>query len=651
MILLLACVEPGPVAPGDSDDSGGSEATLVLPERVQLGTTLPGAALSGSLDLCVEGDGALAWTLSTDGVDASVLSGHTRAGECGTVHIEWAGATDEAALLEGGLTVTAQGVETAIPVYGAVVDPALPTADWTADAWGVWTIADLPSAPFPDGSGTYDDASVLVWRPLGWRDGTEVNVVTHFHGHNATVEEVLSTQWLREQAAVSGRDAILVVPQGPVEAASGDFGKLDQPGGHAALVRDAITLLYRDGWVAAPVAGMQVLTTHSGGYNAVANVVESGGLPVSAVHLFDALYGRDSAFEAFALSGGVLRSIYTDGGGTDENNRALRDTLEGEGIAVSASLEDEALESALVTIGYSEASHGGCVVEERAYARLLATSGLGRAPLAAPALALTRSDDSGLAYARLHPDPSGVVSEETAVESSPDGAVWTPVGTFDDDFASTSPSPYFRARGPGEGALPSRGYGATGEDWLVVDGFDRFSGSYPHPTHDFAARVGAALGTGFSSASNEAVARGLLNLGDFPVVVWLLGDESTDDVTFGDDERRAIGAYLEGGGRLIVSGSEVGYATDDAWLADVLHVAYVADDAASNVAGGFTFGTEYPEDYPDVLSGETTIWRYDTGGAAAVGYDHRVVVVGFGVENLAAADLVAALAELTAWLR
>lgn len=648
MILFLACVAPESTAPAAE---APGEPTLVVPERAALSTVLPGEVSTGALDLCVEGAGAVAWRVSAgDNLHADPAEGSTRAGACTTVSLAWTGSTDEPALLRAELVVHADG-DTTVPVYGAVAEPELPAATWTVDEWGVWTVVALPSAPFPYGDAAYDDASVLVWRPLGWDDGPAVDVVTHFHGHNATLDEVLATQWLAEQAALSGRNAVLVVPQGPVEAADGDFGRLDQPGGHEALVRDAITLLFRDGWVGAPAFGGQVLTTHSGGYNAVANVIESGGLPVSAVHLFDALYGRDSTFEKFALDGGVLRSVYTDGGGTDENNRALRDRLEGEGVAVSASFEDEALASALVTIGYSEASHGGCVVEDRAYARLLVSSGLGRSSRAAPPLALVRADDQGLAYARLLPDPGEVADATVRVEASADGVDWSTVATLDDGFGSTGPSPFLRARGGELGALPSRAYGATGTAWLVVDAFDRVSGSYPHPTHDFAAQVGLALGEGFSTASNEAVVRGLVKLDDFARVIWLLGDESVDDITFSDDERRAIGGFLEGGGRLIVSGSEVGYATDDAWLAEVLHVAYVADDAGSSVAGGFTFGTQYPEDYPDVLAGADTIWRYDSGGAAAVGYEGRVVVVGFGVENIEPAQRPAALAELTGWLQ
>ena len=56
------------------------------------------------------------------------------------------------------------------------------------------------------------------------------------------------------------------------------------------------------------------------------------------------------------------------------------------------------------------------------------------------------------------------------------------------------------------------------------------------------------------------------------------------------------------------------------------------------------------EDYPDVLSGETVIWSYATTGAAAVGWNKQIIVVGFPLESLADTDRVSAIQELVAWL-
>jgi hypothetical protein len=59
----------------------------------------------------------------------------------------------------------------------------------------------------------------------------------------------------------------------------------------------------------------------------------------------------------------------------------------------------------------------------------------------------------------------------------------------------------------------------------------------------------------------------------------------------------------------------------------------------------------YEEDYPDVLSGASTIWSYSTGGGAAVGWNGQVIGVGFALKTIGASRRPAALQELAAWLK
>jgi hypothetical protein len=231
--------------------------------------------------------------------------------------------TSETAIYSGTISVDVDEWKVSAEVYGLVGTAGLDAAKWRDDEWGTYTIVDLPSAPFPDGHASYTDASVMIGLPATWDDNGELAVVTHLHGHNATIEEVDEEQYLRAQFSLSGRNAIFILPQGPVEAADSDFGKLDEEEGFYNLVMDAIAVLYRDGVVTRPNLGEAALTSHSGGYNAVANMLEVGGVAVSAVHLFDSLYARESTYEQFVREGGVLRSVYTSGGGTDDNNRAM----------------------------------------------------------------------------------------------------------------------------------------------------------------------------------------------------------------------------------------------------------------------------------------------------------------------------------------
>lgn len=171
---------------------------------------------------------------------------------------------------------------------------------------------------------------------------------------------------------------------------------------------------------------------------------------------------------------------------------------------------------------------------------------------------------------------------------------------------------------------------------LVVDGYDRalIGGA---TFHDYAAihgRAIAAHSNAFDTCANEQVGASL-QLGDYRVVVWMCGEESTADETFSSAEQELVKAYLEAGGYLFVSGNEIGWdldrpsgpsAEDRSFYNNYLKADYVADDAAVYVVKGsgqcfnnnrvFTYGTTlapYFPDYPDVMNPVN-------GGASAIQY-------------------------------
>ncbi len=139
---------------------------------------------------------------------------------------------------------------------------------------------------------------------------------------------------------------------------------------------------------------------------------------------------------------------------------------------------------------------------------------------------------------------------------------------------------------------------SAGKQILIVDGFDRFggSGSYPYPTHDFAARTGDALdcrNLAYESCANEAIIEGLVDLRDYDLVWWILGDESTEDETFSTAEQSKVKEYLNAGGKLFVSGSEIGWdldnkgtAADKAFIHEYLKAKYKEDASGSYQVSG-----------------------------------------------------------------
>lgn len=214
----------------------------------------------------------------------------------------------------------------------------------------------------------------------------------------------------------------------------------------------------------------------------------------------------------------------------------------------------------------------------------------------------------------------------------------------------------------------------AGKQILIVDGFDRFSGSgsYAYPTHDFGAKAAAAMNCrniAYESCANEAVIDGTVDLKDYEMVWWILGDESTVDETFNAVEQDSVESYLERGGKFFVGGSEIGWDLDNKgstadkdFIRNYLKAAYLEDDAGSygvsgasgSVFAGMTLafsddGSEsgtFAEDYPDVLNtsgGSVIAMKYDNNKTAAVSYEGnapggdtpcKVLVMGFPFETV-----------------
>lgn len=204
---------------------------------------------------------------------------------------------------------------------------------------------------------------------------------------------------------------------------------------------------------------------------------------------------------------------------------------------------------------------------------------------------------------------------------------------------------------------------------LIVDGFDRLggSGSWTQAWHLFVFTHGRAIapnGFAFESCANEQIVSGAINLLDYDAVFWLLGDESTTDETFSASEQTKVKAYLQNGGALFVSGSEIawdldtgarGSASDEAFLRDYLKSDYVSDDANSlSVTGAgiftglnFSYGSSpYPEDFPDAINAVNNgavCLRYGNGQNAGVQFagvfpggarEGKLVYLGFPFETI-----------------
>lgn len=214
---------------------------------------------------------------------------------------------------------------------------------------------------------------------------------------------------------------------------------------------------------------------------------------------------------------------------------------------------------------------------------------------------------------------------------------------------------------------------------LFVDGVDREVAQVSDPSvlRSYARIYAPALlegvpGAGLDSTTDERAGAALAARG-YDLVVWALGETSTRDETFGGAEQTWVREYVEAGGRLIVSGAELGWdlvergsEADRAFFEETLGARYVGDDAQTTTLdasplggelGALVFGDCSADalcvEFPDVLSpqdGGAFLATYASGDAAIVGSPSgRVAVSGVPLEWIAGADdrsaLIGALAR------
>ena len=259
-------------------------------------------------------------------------------------------------------------------------------------------LARLASAPFPHPKRAeghrykdqlypakehYTDNTVALFIPKNFRETGRVDFVVHFHGWKNTVAGVLGQYKLIEQLMESGRNAVLVVPQGPRDAPDSFGGKLEDPDGFKRFMEEAAETLRHKSSLKKKnfTLGKIVLSGHSGGYQVIASILDRGGLTdhVKEVWLFDALYAQTDKFLAwFDRRPGRLINIYTEHGGTKCETEQMMARLEERGTASLAANEGEATLADLRTnrllFLYTQLPHDDVLDKHRAFRDFLLTS-------------------------------------------------------------------------------------------------------------------------------------------------------------------------------------------------------------------------------------------------------------------------------------
>jgi hypothetical protein len=233
----------------------------------------------------------------------------------------------------------------------------------------------------------YSDNTVALFIPKGFRETGSIDLVVHFHGWKNHVEGVLQQYHLIEQLVESGRNAVLVVPQGPRDASDSFGGKLEDPDGFKRFIAEVAETLRQKGSLKNKdfSIGNVVLSGHSGGYQVISSILDHGGLAdqVKEVWLFDALYAQTDKFLAwFDAQHGRLLNIYTEHGGTKEETERLMATLKQRGTPFlsckEAELKPAELQTNQVVFIYTELPHNDVLDKHQTFLEFLKTSVLAK---------------------------------------------------------------------------------------------------------------------------------------------------------------------------------------------------------------------------------------------------------------------------------
>lgn len=206
----------------------------------------------------------------------------------------------------------------------------------------------LAHGAFP-GSGHPD---VAVHVPAGYDACAPQGAIVYFHGfHNCVLNTIGSVatectpgagartaHHLVEQLDAAHVNAMLIAVEIAYDEASGATGALSNTNGLADLLNELFDA-HLGAMLGRPTTladlDRVVLASHSGGYTAVARALDRGNVPnVREVMLFDSLYGELAVYDDYTVNqldrfdpagAAPLRFalVYTDGGGTDANSRAL----------------------------------------------------------------------------------------------------------------------------------------------------------------------------------------------------------------------------------------------------------------------------------------------------------------------------------------
>ncbi|EFK96785.1 conserved hypothetical protein, partial [sediment metagenome] len=196
----------------------------------------------------------------------------------------------------------------------------------------------------------YSDSTVVIFIPKGYKPKTENDFVIHFHGWYNNVDSVLNKFKLIEQFYASGKNAILIVPQGPKNAPDSFGGKLEEKNKFRDFINEITEILHQKKVIRSKSVGKILLSGHSGAYRVISFILMRGGITedIKEVFLFDGLYGQIEKYTYWLDHyNGKFINIYTKDGGTKDQSENLMECLDEWKIPYLSKTETELLDNDL----------------------------------------------------------------------------------------------------------------------------------------------------------------------------------------------------------------------------------------------------------------------------------------------------------------
>ena len=240
----------------------------------------------------------------------------------------------------------------AVIALATTLNAATPATQPTLDEWftaptGKIMLHTFPdTAPYPHNSRKdgfknsagetfgpehYQDSTVGFIVPNGYTPGDHVDYIVHFHGWHNHVSKVIAQFQLAEQLNKSGLNAIMIVPQGPLDAPDSGDGRLElDDGGFKQFIDEVTKYLNAEHIIHTSKIGHIALSAHSGGYKVAASTLHRGGITdsISDVFLLDATYGNLAWFDEYVSKRPDARIVTFHTKHLDDENEQLKKLLD-----------------------------------------------------------------------------------------------------------------------------------------------------------------------------------------------------------------------------------------------------------------------------------------------------------------------------------